>query len=91
MAHTVSAKVTTSQKGNRRGKRRGIKVFGGTYVRAGAILVRQLGQKIIPGRGVGLGKDYTIYSKIDGVVKFTNGTGYKRGRKVVNVIPLEKS
>jgi len=51
-------------------QRRGVKVFGGQRIKAGSIIVRQLGTKIHPGVGVGLGKDYTIYAKIDGVVKF---------------------
>lgn len=49
---------------------RGIKKFGGEVVRAGNILVRQCGTRWHPGRNVGLGNDYTIYSLIDGVVKF---------------------
>ncbi|MBN1829887.1 MAG: 50S ribosomal protein L27 [Deltaproteobacteria bacterium] len=52
------------------GQRRGVKVYGGEQVNAGSILVRQLGTKIHPGINVGLGKDYTIYAKIDGVVRY---------------------
>ena len=51
-------------------QRRGIKVFSGETIKAGSIIVRQVGTKIHPGSNVGLGKDYTIFSKIDGVVKF---------------------
>jgi large subunit ribosomal protein L27 len=51
-------------------QRRGVKVFSGEEVQAGAIIVRQLGTRIHPGRNVGLGKDYTLFSKIDGIVKF---------------------
>ncbi len=51
-------------------QRRGVKRFGGEKVRAGSIIVRQLGTVFHPGNNVGLGKDYTIYSKIDGFVKF---------------------
>ncbi len=65
------------------GQRRGIKVFAGQSVTAGSILVRQLGTKIHPGLGVGLGKDYTIFAKVDGVVKFTD----KAGKKVANILP----
>lgn len=90
MAHVTAAKSTARQKGNVRGKRRGIKVYAGTKVKAGAIIVRQLGTKILPGKNVGLGRDYTIFAKIDGIVQFTNGTGHKRGRKVVNVLPANK-
>lgn len=52
------------------GQRRGVKVFGGETVTAGSILVRQLGTKIHPGKNVGLGRDYTLFSLIDGVVKY---------------------
>jgi large subunit ribosomal protein L27 len=51
-------------------QRRGIKVFSGEAITAGSIIVRQVGTKIHPGSNVGLGKDYTIFSKIDGIVKF---------------------
>jgi len=90
MAHTTAAKVTASQKGNVKGKRRGVKAFGGELVRVGGILVRQLGTKVHPGKNVAVGRDYTLYSKVDGTVKFTNGTGYNRGKKVVHVVPLEE-
>lgn len=89
MAHTTAAKVTASQKGNVIGKRRGIKAFAGTKVSAGSILVRQLGTKIMPGKNVGQAKDYSLYAKIEGVVKFTNGTGYKRGKKMIHVLEAE--
>lgn len=49
---------------------RGIKVFAGQKINAGSIIVRQLGTKIHPGVNVGLGKDYTIFAKIDGIVKY---------------------
>jgi large subunit ribosomal protein L27 len=89
MAHTTAAKVTASQKGNVIGKRRGPKKYGGEYVRIGGILVRQLGTKFHPGKNVGMGNDFTLYAKVDGIVKYTNGTGYKRGSKFVHVIPAE--
>lgn len=50
------------------GQRRGVKVFGGEMVKPGNIIVRQLGTRIHPGKNVGMGRDYTIFSKIDGVV-----------------------
>jgi large subunit ribosomal protein L27 len=53
-------------------KYRGVKKFGGEYVRAGNIIVRQTGTKWHPGRNVGLGSDYTIYALIDGVVTEVN-------------------
>ena len=52
------------------GQRLGVKRFGGQTVRAGNILVRQRGTKIHPGTNVGLGKDYTLFAKIDGVVTY---------------------
>jgi large subunit ribosomal protein L27 len=64
-------------------KRLGVKKFGGEYVRSGHILVRQRGTKIKPGRNVGLGKDYTIFATIDGVVEFETISG---GRKRVSVV-----
>ena len=51
-------------------QRRGVKVFGGQSIHAGSIIVRQVGTKIHPGNNVGLGKDYTLYAKIDGIVKY---------------------
>ncbi len=52
------------------GQRRGIKRYGGQQVSAGNILVRQRGTKIHPGNNVGIGRDYTIFAKIDGIVAF---------------------
>jgi large subunit ribosomal protein L27 len=69
MAHK---KAGGSSKNGRdsQGQRRGIKVYGGQSVRAGNILVRQLGTKIHPGTNVGLGKDYTLFATADGVVAY---------------------
>ena len=66
-------------------KRLGIKRFGGQPVRAGGIIVRQRGTRFHPGRNVGRGGDDTLYSLIDGVVKFQS----IRARKVVSVYPAE--
>jgi large subunit ribosomal protein L27 len=52
------------------GQRRGVKVYAGETVSAGSILVRQCGTKIHPGTNVGLGRDFTLFAKIDGVVKY---------------------
>jgi len=68
------------------GQRRGVKRFGGQIVKAGNILVRQLGTKIHPGTNVGLGRDYTLYAKVDGVVTYED---YGRNRKRVSVYPDE--
>ena len=62
-------------------QRRGVKVFAGQRVNAGAILVRQVGTKIHAGSGVGCGKDYTLFALTDGVVKY----GRSRGRLVAQV------
>ena len=66
------------------GQRRGVKVFGGETVRAGNILVRQVGTRIHPGRNVGMGRDFTIFSKIDGVVLYDR---LDKDRKRVSVMP----
>jgi large subunit ribosomal protein L27 len=52
---------------------RGVKRFGGETVKSGTILVRQCGTRYKPGKNTGLGKDYTIYSRIEGVVRFQSG------------------
>ena len=64
------------------GKRYGVKRFGGQKVRAGNILVRQRGTKFHPGLNVGIGKDYTLFAKIDGVVSFES---FGRSRERVSV------
>lgn len=51
-------------------QRRGVKVYGGEKIHAGSIIVRQVGTKIHPGNNVGLGKDYTLFALINGVVKY---------------------
>jgi len=63
-------------------QRRGIKRYGGNRVRAGNILVRQLGTRIHPGENVGMGKDYTLFARIDGIVTFER---LGRSRKKVSV------
>ena len=63
------------------GQRRGTKVFAGQHVHAGSILVRQVGTKVHPGRGVGLGRDFTLFALRDGVVRY----GRSRGRVVARV------
>ncbi|TAK07182.1 50S ribosomal protein L27 [bacterium] len=67
------------------GQRRGVKVFGGETVRAGNILIRQLGTRIHPGRNVGMGRDFTIFAKVDGVVRYER---LDKERKRVSVLPL---
>lgn len=62
----------------------GVKRYGGEMVRPGMIIVRQRGTKIKPGENVGLGRDHTIYSLVDGVVTFAP---YSRTQKMVSVLP----
>ena len=66
---------------------RGVKVFGGQTVTAGSILMRQVGTVIHPGKNVKLGRDYTLYSVVDGVVKYER---LGRDRKKVSVYPAEE-
>ena len=70
------------------GQRRGIKRYGGEKVRAGNIIIRQVGTKIHPGNNVGMGKDYTLFALIDGCVKFER---YDRTRKKVSVYPAAEA
>jgi large subunit ribosomal protein L27 len=66
-------------------KRLGVKRYSGQTVRAGTILVRQRGTRIQPGNNVGLGKDYTLFALIDGVVKFEPASKDKRRVSVYSV------
>jgi large subunit ribosomal protein L27 len=65
-------------------QRLGVKSFGGETITAGTILIRQRGTKFHPGKNVGKGGDDTLFSLIDGSVKY----GERRGRKVIDVEPL---
>lgn len=69
-------------------QRLGIKRFGGEFVSAGSILVRQRGTKFLPGLNVGIGKDDTIFSLIEGTVKFTD---YNKKKKKIHVMPVAAS
>ena len=64
------------------GRRLGVKVFGGSEINAGSIIIRQRGTKYKPGKNVGLGRDHTIFAMIDGVVKFYQF----QGRTFVSVV-----
>ncbi len=68
-------------------QRLGVKTFGGTEVRAGAILVRQRGTKFHPGANVGRGGDDTLFALAPGMVRFAS----RKGRKLVDVVPAEVS
>ena len=63
-------------------KRRGVKKYAGQRVRTGHIIVRQVGMRLKPGKNVGMGKDFTLYAKTDGVVEYD----VVHGRKRVNVV-----
>ncbi|MBW1649402.1 MAG: 50S ribosomal protein L27 [Deltaproteobacteria bacterium] len=81
MAHKKAAGSSRNGRDSA-GQRRGIKKFGGQKVRAGNILVRQLGTKIHPGENVGVGKDYTLFAKTDGLVAYER---FGRFRKKISV------
>ena len=66
-------------------QRLGVKVFGGSSIHAGGIILRQRGTKFHPGKNVGIGGDDTLFSLVEGQVKF----GERKGRKVVDVLPVE--
>lgn len=68
-------------------QRRGTKLYDGQVVRPGNIIVRQCGTHIHGGTNVGVGRDYTLYSMIDGSVKFE---WYTRGRRKVSVYPIQE-
>jgi len=83
MAHKKG--VGSSRNGREsQSKRLGVKEFGGTFVSAGSIIVRQRGTKIHPGNNVGVGSDDTLFAKVDGVVTFERKD---KKRKRVSVYP----
>lgn len=77
MAHKKGGGSTRNGRGSN-AQHRGVKVYAGESVRAGGILVRQVGQTIAPGRNVGVGKDYTLFALIDGVVAYEFATKDKK-------------
>ena len=83
MAHK-KGQGSTSNGRDSIGKRLGVKRYGGQAVKAGEILVRQRGTTFHPGKNVGIGSDYTIFSKIHGLVKFENMT---RKKQKISVYP----
>jgi large subunit ribosomal protein L27 len=86
MAHKKGAGSTRNGRDSN-SKRLGVKCYGGEYVIPGNIIVRQRGTKLKPGNHVGMGKDYTIYSLIEGEVTFE----VKHGRKYVSVYPTAEA
>lgn len=83
MAHKKGAGSTRNGRDSN-SQRRGVKVYGGEAVRAGNILVRQVGETIAPGKNVGRGSDFTLFALVDGVVKYEWKTNDK---KKVSVYP----
>jgi large subunit ribosomal protein L27 len=68
-----------------RSKRLGVKLYDGQLARPGSIIVRQRGSEIYPGSNVGMGKDYTLFATMEGLVKFEF---LRRGKKRVSVYPV---
>jgi large subunit ribosomal protein L27 len=83
MAHKKGQGSTRNGRDSK-GQRRGIKLFGGQVARAGNIIVRQLGTRIHPGRNVGMGRDYTLFAKVDGTVTYAR---LGKDRRQVHVLP----
>lgn len=81
MAHKKAAGSSKNGRDSN-AQRRGVKRYGGEKVKAGNILIRQLGTRIHPGDNVGMGKDYTLFAKIDGIVAYQR---VGRSRKRVSV------
>lgn len=79
---------STSNGRDSHGQRRGIKAYSGERVLAGSILVRQVGTKIHPGKNVGVGRDWTIYAKVNGIVKYEP---FRTTRHKVSVYPQQTS
>ncbi|MCZ6563972.1 MAG: 50S ribosomal protein L27 [Deltaproteobacteria bacterium] len=84
MAHKKSGGSSRNGRDSQ-GQRRGVKIFGGQQVRGGNIIVRQLGTRIHPGKNVGMGRDFTLFAKIDGLVRYER---LDKKRKKVSVLPI---
>ncbi|MDE5832478.1 MAG: 50S ribosomal protein L27 [Desulfovibrio sp.] len=69
------------------GQRRGVKRFGGQSVKAGTIIIRQLGTVVHPGQNVGMGRDFTLFAKIDGIVSFEKYSRKRHTRTRVHIKP----
>jgi len=83
MSHVkASGKVSQHAQGKRKGRRLGLKKSGGQLVKNGNIIIRQRGMTYKPGKGVGMGRDFTLFALVAGVVKFSK----KFGRTVVNIV-----
>lgn len=87
MAHKKGAGSTRNGRDSN-SQRRGIKVYAGEEVRAGNIIVRQVGSSFHPGKNVGMGRDYTLFSLVDGVVKYE----WKSNKKQqISVYPAQQA
>ena len=84
MAHKKAGGSTRNGRDSE-SKRLGVKRYGGQVVKAGNIIVRQRGTQFHPGVNVGIGKDHTIFAKIDGVVKFE--VKGPRSRRTISIVP----
>lgn len=82
MAH-VKAGGTAAGNKDSVSKRLGVKIYGGQRAKSGSIIIRQKGTRVSPGNGVSMGRDYTIFSIIEGKVQFF----IKRGKQFVSVLP----
>ena len=90
MAHKKAAGSSRNGRDSQ-GQRRGVKRLGGELVKAGNILVRQVGSTFHAGTNVGTGKDYTLFSKVSGHVKFSQNGNRKHKRKYISVVPLDEA
>ena len=90
MAHKKAAGSSRNGRDSQ-SQSRGVKRFGGELVKAGNILVRQVGSTFHAGTNVGTGKDYTLFSKVPGHVKFSQKGNGKHKRKYVSVVPLDEA
>ena len=84
MAHK-KGKGSTKNGRDSESKRLGVKRYGGETVTAGSIIVRQRGTKFLPGDNTGLGKDFTIFAKVNGTVEFSYAA---KNKKKINIVPL---
>ena len=87
MAHKKAGGSTRNGRDSE-SKRLGVKVYGGQAINAGGIIVRQRGTKFWPSEGVGMGKDHTIFAKVEGHVTFSTGL---KNRKFISVLPAAEA
>lgn len=84
MAHKKGGGSTRNGRDSQ-AKRLGVKVFGGTLIPAGSIIIRQRGTEFHAGDNVGMGRDHTLFAKVDGVVKFDVKGAFNR--RIVSIVP----